>query len=195
MSRDPYDDDYHDPDRAERERSPDDRRGDGRDERAIRAAKRRVMPPAIGLIVVAIFGVISVVIGVVQFPTLDAQFDEEVKKAENNPNVPADQKQEQVRLLNQFREWAKVGWIPFYGLVGVFSLITLITLIGAIKLMNLSGGFWPVAGSVLAFIPCTSGCCILGLVFGIWALVVMGHPDVKAGVAARRRLVYSPDRY
>ncbi|MBP3958814.1 hypothetical protein J8F10_26510 [Gemmata sp. G18] len=193
MSRDPRDDYYRDdPDRDDRESDfGEDDRGD-RDERAIRRAKSKVMAPAIGLIVVAVFGFLSVALGIVQFATLDAQFDEEVKKVEQNPGIPDAQKKDQIQLLNQFRDWAKIGWIPFYAMIGVFSVITLI---GGVKLMSLSGKFWPIAGSVLALLPCTSGCCFLGLVFGIWALVIIGQPDVKAGFAARRRAAYSPDRY
>jgi hypothetical protein len=34
--------------------------------------------------------------------------------------------------------------------------------------------------SILAMIPCLSPCCILGLPFGIWALVVLNKPEVKS---------------
>ncbi len=37
-----------------------------------------------------------------------------------------------------------------------------------------------IAGSVLATIPMVSPCCLLGLPFGIWSLVVLLQPDVKS---------------
>jgi len=36
------------------------------------------------------------------------------------------------------------------------------------------------AATILAMIPCISPCCILGLPFGIWSLVVLLKPEVKA---------------
>jgi hypothetical protein len=41
---------------------------------------------------------------------------------------------------------------------------------------------WPlaIAASILAMIPCISPCCIVGLPIGIWCLVVLNKPEVKA---------------
>ncbi len=36
-----------------------------------------------------------------------------------------------------------------------------------------------VAASVLAMVPCISPCCILGLPFGIWCLIVLMKHEVK----------------
>jgi hypothetical protein len=37
-----------------------------------------------------------------------------------------------------------------------------------------------VAGTILAMVPYLSLCCLLGLPIGIWALVVLFNPDVRA---------------
>jgi hypothetical protein len=34
--------------------------------------------------------------------------------------------------------------------------------------------------AILSLIPCTSLCCVLGIPAGIWALVTLNKPDVKA---------------
>ncbi len=92
MSRDPRDDYYdNDPDRAERERDFDDDQSE-RDEAVIQRAKGKVMAPAIGLIVVAAFGLVSLVWGAVRYSALDAQFDENIKQIEDNPGIPKNQK-------------------------------------------------------------------------------------------------------
>ena len=39
-------------------------------------------------------------------------------------------------------------------------------------------------GAILSMIPCVSGCCLLGLPFGIWAVMTLNKPEVKAGFAA-----------
>jgi hypothetical protein len=36
------------------------------------------------------------------------------------------------------------------------------------------------AAAIIAMIPCFSPCCVLGLPFGIWALVVLSKPEVKS---------------
>jgi len=50
---------------------------------------------------------------------------------------------------------------------------------GAIKMRKLKGYRWAMASSILAMIPVISFCCILGLPFGIWSIVVLCKPDVK----------------
>ena len=37
-----------------------------------------------------------------------------------------------------------------------------------------------VAASILAMVPCVSPCCLVGLPIGIWCLVVLNRPEVKA---------------
>ncbi len=160
------------------------------DERDIRIAKSAVIAPAVGLMIVAALGLLSVILGIIQYPGLDVAFDEQVKLAEANPQLTDDQKKQQVQMVNQIRDVAKIAWFPFYGVVG---LVAIVIFVGGLKLMNLGSPPLIYLSAILSFIPCTSGCCLLGLIFGIWALVVMGKPEVKNGFAARRRASYSPD--
>ena len=196
MPRDAYDDPY-DPDRNERERGYDDydddrgyddRRG-GRDARAIRNAKSRVMVPAIGLIIVGVLGLLAFPYGVFQFFTLDAQIDAQKEEIRRNPQFTPQQKKDQLELMDKLRDVFKVAILPIYALLGLCAVVTLF---GGVKMLTLGGRGWATAGAVLSFLPFTSGCCFLGLIFGIWALVVLSQPDVKAGFAARRRGAYSP---
>jgi hypothetical protein len=54
-----------------------------------------------------------------------------------------------------------------------------LTLFGAIKMLRLQQHGFAVAGSIAVMMPC--GCCCLpGLPFGIWALVVLNKPEVKS---------------
>jgi hypothetical protein len=53
-------------------------------------------------------------------------------------------------------------------------------LFGALKMMRLQSYGWAMAAAILAVIPCLSPCCCLGIPFGIWALVVLSKPEVKA---------------
>ncbi len=62
----------------------------------------------------------------------------------------------------------------------VGSLIGIVIALGAVKMKNLQSYGLAMTASILAMIPCVSPCCLLGLPFGIWALVVLGRPEVKS---------------
>ena len=38
--------------------------------------------------------------------------------------------------------------------------------------------------TIIAMVPCISPCCLVGLPIGIWALVVLMKPEVKAAFRA-----------
>jgi hypothetical protein len=64
------------------------------------------------------------------------------------------------------------------GIPGVLGLLTApITLFGGIQMCRVRGYGLAVFGAVLALF---SGCCVVGQAAGIWALVVLMDPDVKA---------------
>jgi hypothetical protein len=60
------------------------------------------------------------------------------------------------------------------------AVVGVLILIGASKMQSLQNHSFAVSASVLAMIPCVSPCCLLGLPFGIWALVVLNKPEVKS---------------
>jgi hypothetical protein len=62
----------------------------------------------------------------------------------------------------------------------VGSLIGIVIALGAVKMKNLQSYGLAMTASILAMIPCVSPCCLLGLPFGIWAVVVLGRPEVKS---------------
>jgi hypothetical protein len=50
---------------------------------------------------------------------------------------------------------------------------------GAVKMKKLTSFRLAMMASIVAMLPCNS-CCVLGLPFGIWSLVVLNRPEVKA---------------
>ena len=73
----------------------------------------------------------------------------------------------------------------FQGTLGlVMNLIGLVIpimiFIGAIKMMKLKSHGWAMAASILCLLCSNPCCCPLGLAAGIWSLVVLGKPEVKA---------------
>ncbi|MCI0464040.1 MAG: zinc-ribbon domain-containing protein [Gemmataceae bacterium] len=70
------------------------------------------------------------------------------------------------------------------GVFGVFGAVGGIcwggiVLTGAIQMKNLRSYGYSMAGAIVAMVPCSGGCCLLGLPFGIWALVVLNQPEVR----------------
>jgi phage FluMu protein Com len=62
--------------------------------------------------------------------------------------------------------------------IGLFGGVLI--LVGAMKMKKLESYGLAMAGAIVAMIPYISPCCLLGLPFGIWALVVLADGSVKA---------------
>ncbi len=118
-------------------------------------AADRVKPPAIALLVTGILGILVQAAGV----------------AANLFGVAIPQP----GMSDQDQLGTLIG-----GGVGVAAGIVGI-IIGAQKMMKLQSYGFAMTAAILAMIPCISPCCLLGLPFGIWALVVLLNEDVKAG--------------
>lgn len=58
-------------------------------------------------------------------------------------------------------------------------VISAVIFIGATKMKNLQSYGFAMAAAILALIPCFA-CCLLGWPIGIWAIVVLVKPEVKA---------------
>jgi len=76
----------------------------------------------------------------------------------------------------------EVGRVFGFVLVGLF-IVRDIFLIYAFSRMHAAVSYGiAMAGAVISVIPCIgSPCCLLGVPFGIWALVILNDPAVKAG--------------
>jgi predicted Zn finger-like uncharacterized protein len=71
----------------------------------------------------------------------------------------------------------------FQGTAGIVMrilgiVLSILVLNGARKMKRLESRSWAMAASIIAMIPCT-GCCLLGMPFGIWSLVVLNKPEVR----------------
>ncbi|MDH5467779.1 MAG: hypothetical protein OEY25_10205 [Candidatus Aminicenantes bacterium] len=73
----------------------------------------------------------------------------------------------------------------YEGAAGIVSsfigiVVAVFIIYAALKMKELSQYGLCMAASILAMIPCISPCCIIGLPIGIWCLVVLTKPEVKA---------------
>jgi hypothetical protein len=121
-------------------------------------ASKRVSAPAVCLIVIS---VLSLVFGAL--------------------NILADIFKVGAVAMDDFKN---IMPVMFIGPVLIFShvvgiIVDIIVLIGAIKMLRLQTYWLAMTASILALIPCIAPCCIMGLPFGIWALVVLSDPVVR----------------
>ena len=129
------------------------------------AALQAVRGPAIGLIVTAILGLFLAAIGFIM-------------------NI--------LTIAGSSFRWEQMGdprmqriFESFSGGIGILGNIIgvgigIVILMGAFKMQSLKSHQFAFTASILAMLPCISPCCILGLPFGIWALVVLNRPEVKS---------------
>lgn len=59
-------------------------------------------------------------------------------------------------------------------------VLSLVTVFAGVRMLQLRSYGWVLTGIFLAMIPCLSGCYCLGIPLGIWALVVINRPAIKA---------------
>jgi hypothetical protein len=63
----------------------------------------------------------------------------------------------------------------------VFLLLQVVTVVGGIKMKGLNSYGLAMAAAIIVALPCTNyACCLIGLPVGIWALIVLMKPEVKA---------------
>jgi hypothetical protein len=135
-------------------------------------ALQSVKGPAIALIVTAILNMILALWGLVKmlfFPTNLTQFNAEMQQL-NNPQMQA-----------FMQKMISMSSGPF-GIVNELFCIAMAVLIlmGATKMRSLRSYEFAFTAAILAMIPCLTPCCLLGLPFGIWALIVLSKPTVKS---------------
>jgi hypothetical protein len=143
------------------------------DDGAREAADRRVKVPAIGLIVVAILGMLLDILDLFLPSTkLMQSFLAGMQQQNDNP-----------QLNDLMAKLQNAGHSPFAIGNDIFQIIIeILILVGALKMLKLRGYNFAYAAAIMSVIPCITSCCVwpLGLIFGIWAMVVMSKPEVKS---------------
>ena len=76
-------------------------------------------------------------------------------------------------------------YVGFYGLliIPIFNLIAqVVVIMGGIAMVRSKSMGTARTGAILSVIPCISSLCLLGIPFGIWALVALSSPQAKASM-------------
>src|SRR5207247_568632 len=102
----------------------------------------------------------------------------------NNPSVPpAYRDMMNQQLANQSPDALKAQSVATNGAVGAAHLLVgLLGMIGGMRMLSLRSYGLAVMASLLTAVPCLSplACCLLGEIVGLWAIVVLISPVVRA---------------
>lgn len=136
------------------------------------AALQLVKGPAIGLKVTAILNIILAAWSLVRmaiFPLKMQQFNSSLQQL-NNP-----------QLEQLFQKWMHLAYGPLGAVDSLFGLgLSVLILIGAARMQSLRSYEFALTAAILAMVPCLTPCCLIGLPFGIWAVVVLSRAGVKS---------------
>lgn len=136
----------------------------GPDPRARAKAQQLVAGPAIALMVTGGLGIAASALGLVQI----------LSGMGGTPDLPG-LDPDVVHMIRLFT----------HGPIAIVSnaigiAVSVFILLGALRMQKLTGHGLAMAAAIIAMIPCFSPCCLLGIPFGIWALVVLSKPEVKS---------------
>lgn len=188
-----YDDDRRG-DRYDDDR-PDDRYDDRDRPARGTAAAGRAAVPGLFLILNGLVGIIACV-AVAGITLADPMVWAELVRKGAADQPDPQQKQKMEDMAQQMEDAIKADpngvatrtVLQYGGLIATNAL----AVFGGTRMRSGRGWGWGVAGSAVSLLPVATGCCCTGIPLGIWGLVVLLNPDVKAAFAARRR---PTDRY
>ena len=137
-------------------------------------ALSRVKVPAIGLIVTGALGVLLALANVAYVQQLDVAA--EVEKLRESG-----MEEQMVETFEAIYDWSKKLGVPaaILGLLG-----SAFVLMGGLKMNKGQSHGLAFGACIVSFIPYVSGCCCLGLIFGIWGLIALSKPEVKEAFAS-----------
>lgn len=131
-------------------------------------AREQVSLPAILLMVAGGIGIAYALVSIITSLTGGAAQQAQLNQMLSNPDIPP--------ALKSFATSASKG-----GVIGpiLVLLANAFVVFGGLKMKNLESQGLAMAAAIVALIPCCPCGCI-GIPIGIWALVVLNKPGIKA---------------
>ena len=127
-------------------------------------AEAAVAGPATALLIVGILHLIACITGIQQVAVM-ANLPPEALNA-----LPP----EVLEIVQQASPGARTAGL----IIGLLSGVLMI--VASQKMRHLQSYGLVVTGLILAMLPCTDQCCCIGLPIGIWGLMVLSRPEVRA---------------
>jgi hypothetical protein len=178
MSYDPYASDPNSPSEYDESAAPIPRH--------LESINGRVRPPAIALIVVGILNLLGACFGFLNVALTASTPANELHQRllDVYQAFPALQDELKKRSPDELKNET----VLIYGGAGGVSLVlSVLVIISGIRMLSLKNYALAVCGAVCTAIPCLScgGCCLVGQAIGIWALIVLLNPEVRAAFQQR----------
>lgn len=159
------------------------------DPRQLELARMSVSAPATFLILNGILGLILV--GLLFGPLVfrpEGMVEWLKEMIEQQPPGPDRQQAEEqlADLEKQLRERRGEVVLQNLAVLGVGAVLNLLAVFGGWFMLRLSAYPLAMTAAVVSLIPCATGCCVTGIPFAVWALVVLTRPEIKAAFLANR---------
>jgi hypothetical protein len=124
-------------------------------------ASDQVSGPSVGLLITGILGAVLSFIGLIA-----SLFETGIESIKAH------------RYFEEYADLAEGAAGVAFCFVGL--LLAAFIIYASLKMKELTQWGLCLAASIIAMIPCVSPCCIVGLPIGIWCLVVLTKPEVRA---------------
>ncbi|HLL55632.1 MAG TPA: hypothetical protein VK447_18875 [Myxococcaceae bacterium] len=152
-------------------------------ERSVEQAREKVAGPAIALIVAGGFGILFALFLLVWFVSIGQIPQEAFDQAFSDPNIDPKALQNREEIERSIKQFFALGPRWFIGML----LVSALALFGGLQMKNLKNYNLVMAASIVALIPCCGPCCCVGMPIGIWSIVVLMKPEVKASFGSGSR--------
>jgi hypothetical protein len=126
-------------------------------------AKDRLRHPAMGLILVGVVNLVSSLLLI-------------LGTLANLAKGPTRQLPEDPARLLGYQTWIVTSTISAL----ISLIVSPLIIYGALQMLGARKYSMAKLAAILSLIPCTSLCCLLGIPAGIWALITINKPDVRA---------------
>jgi hypothetical protein len=134
----------------------------------------KIRGPGIALLVTNIIGVVLAAVQVAMGPDPGGMSKEYFEAfGDSGADLPDG-------MPEQMAEIAASMGSAGYAVTIITLLVGIFLIWGSIQMMNAQKYGIAMATAIISMIPCLGPCCILGLPFGIWALVALSDVNVKA---------------
>ncbi len=127
-----------------------------------------VRAPAVWLLITGVLNLVLAIVDLAQNARLLAM----IQQGQKLPELPPP-----LRELFQITPAVVVASIPINF---VRIMLAAVIIYGAIRMRRLEAYGLAMTASILSLVPCLNCCCAVGIPIGIWALVVLTRPEVRA---------------
>ena len=153
------------------------------------AVKARVRPPArilfvlslVAIIIASVYTVVTLsLIGISAIVGGDetAESPIRVNRADDSDDGPTEEEKESLEKLQKGMDFMVVAVYIIVALIVIF--LNSIIMVGASKMANLESYSYASAAARLSVIPIISPFIVLGIPFGIWAILVLSSKEVRS---------------